>query len=162
VTIKDRILDWIKEQRDWVLTQQVAKAVKVSRATVIKYLQQLYGEGLIEWRKVGRANMWRPTRAALLGKTEIRARKTGVLTCPYCGAETPDWDVLNLIYKCPRCGARYTYSYRDQVAETVADLLDLSGPEDLQRAREEGWYKVVELGEDLIAVFLSCHAYSAK
>lgn len=65
--IKLRLVRFLEARRDWALTSEVAKAAKVSRVTIVQYLRELLGERLVEHKRLGKASMWRLSRASGTG-----------------------------------------------------------------------------------------------
>lgn len=56
---KDAAFRFLAKKVDWALTSDVAKAAGVSRVTIVQYLSELLGQGLVERRRIGRAGIWR-------------------------------------------------------------------------------------------------------
>jgi len=59
---KDIALKFLARKMDWTLTSDVARASGVTRVTIVQYLRELLGQGLVERRRIGRAAMWRIKR----------------------------------------------------------------------------------------------------
>jgi hypothetical protein len=121
--IHDQIVTHLQgqSQSEWHLTTDIATAVGHTRQTVVKHLRALYRDGLVAWRRVGRANFWRPTNYLLAGKHPMAPQPTGLLTCPCCRQPTPDYDVMGTRYRCPHCHATYIYAFEDQLGDVLAE-----------------------------------------
>jgi len=69
--IKEATFNSLAKKADWTLTGDVAKAVGVSRVTIVQYLRELLGERLVERRRLGKASMWRVRQASHPGSQTL-------------------------------------------------------------------------------------------
>ncbi len=71
--LKQRLLGILQAQKQGLTTQECAKQVGLDRHTIVKYLEALRSEGLVEFRQIGKAKVWTVTSApflALLSKDD--------------------------------------------------------------------------------------------
>ena len=71
--IKEATFNSLARKADWMLTGDVAKAVGVSRVTIVQYLRELMGERLVERKRLGKASMWRVNQADRPGSRTMLA-----------------------------------------------------------------------------------------
>jgi len=62
--LKRGAFDFLAKRADWSLTGEVARALGVSRVTIVQYLTELLGQGLVERKHLGRASFWRARQVA--------------------------------------------------------------------------------------------------
>jgi len=72
--VKEAALNFLTKTSDWVLTREVARVAGVSRVTIVQYLRELLGQGLVERKRLGRASMWR-ARQATHAKNSVAFRR---------------------------------------------------------------------------------------
>lgn len=71
--VKQQLLQILEEQKQGLTTQECAGRVGLDRHTMIKYLEALRSEGVIDYRSIGKAKVWTLTSSpflALLGKDD--------------------------------------------------------------------------------------------
>lgn len=64
--LKQQLVVLLEEQKQGLTTHECAERLDVDRHTLAKYLESLRGEGLVEYRQVGKAKLWSVTSSPLL------------------------------------------------------------------------------------------------
>ncbi len=86
--VKEKALNFLTKTSDWVLTREVARVAGVSRVTIVQYLRELLGQGLVERKHLGRASMWRARQAASAkSSVALRTGANGLIQQLYAGRE---------------------------------------------------------------------------
>lgn len=64
--INNKILDEIKKAKLGISTIELANKLRIERHTLMKYLEIIKTEGLIDYKKVGMAKLWHETETPIL------------------------------------------------------------------------------------------------
>lgn len=67
--IRERIIEVLKKNQEGLTIIEISKILGVNRATVTKYIYELFGSGIISQRKVGSAKLCFLTKKARKGET---------------------------------------------------------------------------------------------
>jgi len=122
---KDAAFRFLARKRDWVLTSDVARAVGVSRVTIVQHLKELLGQGLVERRRIGRAGMWRMKQSGSAESSAVLTLRSNETTRQLYAERDAYLRMRTKLLADPRYAGKFVSVLRAEVVDADSDEREL-------------------------------------